>query len=220
MPLIGIVDDRVDIRTTLKRKIILSLKKQNLLWDILDIYPFPELSNYVNWIRENDIAILILDERLQEGNYNNVNVNYNGSKLIEFIRKVFPDFPVYAITSYPNDDSLQSRFPLFDEILSRDDFFKKSDEYTLRLTRSGQRFLDIYSRQLVRISNISKLIATGEARQEDIEELKKIQEYLNIPFTSYDYANREMWLKDYNQKLDELSVLSKKIKEFIDNKQK
>ena len=190
MPTIGIIDDRKDLRDTLERKIFLSLKKQNLLWAVLGISPFSEMKDYISWIRENDIGILILDERLQEVNETAGSVSYKGSDLIEFIRSTLQDFPVFAITGYENDEDLQNRFPLFDEILSRDKFFAKADDYTLRFTRAGQRFIDIYNDHLKRISIISSSIALGEAKKEDIEELNKIQEYLNIPFTSYSYVDR------------------------------
>jgi hypothetical protein len=218
MPAIGIIDDRMDFRTTLKRRIVLSLKKQNLNWDIIDIYPFEELQDYVTWIKQLDIAMLILDERLQEGNHEAKNVNYNGSKLIEFIRQILPEFPVFAITSYPNDEDLQERFPLFDEILSRDEFFKKPDDYALRFIRSAQRYLGIYSKQLIRMSEISELIATGKANKADVDELKALQQYLNIPFTAYSHANKEDWLKVYEGKIQELNELSKKIQSFIESK--
>lgn len=218
MPTIGIIDDRADFRTTLKRRIGLSLKKQNIAWDILDIYPFADLQDYVVWIKEFDIVLLIVDERLQEGNHEALNVNYNGSKLIEFIREVLPEFPVFAITSYPNDEDLQSQFPLFDEILSRDEFFKKPDDYAMRFVRAAQRYLGVYSKQLIRISEISELIATGKAESKDIDELKLLQQYLNTPFANYSFANKEEWLKNYEGKLEELSELSKKIQKFIEIK--
>ena len=218
MPAIGIIDDRKDFRITLRRRMELSLKKQGVRFDVIDIYPFSELRDYVNWIKEFDIATLIIDERLQEGNHEAINVNYNGSNLIEFIRAVLPEFPVFAITSYPNDGDLQQRFPLFDEILSRDEFFKKPEDYALRFVRSAQRYLGIYSQQLIRISEISELIATGKATVKETDELKALQQFLNIPFTAYLYANREEWLKNYEAKIYELNSLSDEIQEFIKNK--
>ncbi|WP_423736527.1 hypothetical protein [Chitinophaga caseinilytica] len=214
MPTIGIIDDRKDFRETLNRRLLLSLKKHKIDFSVLDVDPFSELQDYVNWITENDIALLIVDERLQEGG-GKINVKYNGSNLIEFLRSILPEFPVVAITSYPNDEDLQKKFPLFDEILGRTEFHNKSDEYTLRFVRYAQRFLGIYSKQLIRISELSESIAKGTASKEDVEELKSIQQYLNIPFTAYAFANREDWLKQYEGKLKELSEISNRIQEYI-----
>lgn len=220
MAVIGIIDDREDIRTTLKRKIDLSIKKQNLPWITLDISPFAEMKHYISWLKENEVSVLILDERLQEGSHTAENVTYNGSKLIEFIRESLPEFPVFAITNYPKDPDLQQKFPLFDEILGRDEFFKKADEYTIRFTRAGQRFLDTYNSQLTRVSELSKKIALGTADENDLKELEALQEYLNIPFASLIFTNREEWLKLYEEKMKELSDISKNIKTFIDKNKK
>lgn len=215
MPKIAIVDDRKDLRETLENKIKLYLKKDKSIWLVIGTAPFVDKYDYINWIRENDIAVLILDERLQEVDNNGLSVNYNGSNLIEYLRKSLPDFPVYAITGYETDPDLQRKFPLFDEILSRETFFKKASEYILRFTRAGQRFLETYSNQLSKISEISNLIATGKATEKHIKELNSIQEYLNIPFTAYSYVDRETWLKDYLSNMDDLKKVSDEIKDFI-----
>lgn len=220
MPVIGIIDDREDIRTTLKRFIDIAIKKQQLPWITIDIFPFKDKNDYISWIKENEISILILDEKLQEGSHSAANVDYNGSKLIEFIRNTLPEFPVFAITSYPKDPDLQKKFPLFDEILGRDDFFKRYDEYTTRFVRAGQRFVDVYNSQLSRLSDLSKKVAIGSANDSDLSEVKALQEYLNIPFASLVYTNREEWLKLYQSKMDELSNISARIKSFIEEKKK
>lgn len=219
MAVIGIIDDREDFRTTLKRKIDLSIKKQKLTWITLDIHPFEDMKDYISWIKENDIAVLILDERLQEGHHGE-NVKYNGSKLIEFIRESLPEFPVFAITNYPKDLDLQAKFPLFDDILGRDDFFKKPDDHIIRFTRAGQRFLEVYNKQLTRISELSKKIALGSADAKDVDELNALQEYLSMPFASLVLTNREDWLKQYESKMSELSSLTDKIKAFIESQKK
>lgn len=216
MPVIGIIDDREDIRTTLKRKIDMSVRKQKLPWITIDIAPITEMKDYISWIKENEISVLILDERLQEGSHTSENVTYNGSKLIEFIRESLPEFPVFAITNYPNDPDLQNKFPLFDEILGRDEFFKKADEYTIRFARAGQRFLDTYNTQLAKVSELSKKVALGTADEKDLKELEALQAYLNMPFASLVFTNRDEWLQLYEAKMSELSEITKHIKSFIE----
>ncbi len=220
MAVIGIIDDREDIRITLKRRIDLSIKKQKLSWITIDIYPFAKMGDYISWLTENEISVLILDERLQEGTNTADSVNYNGSNLIEFIRESMPEFPVFAITNYPKDPDLQKKFPLFDEILGRDDFYKKADEYTIRFTRAGQRFLDVYNKQLTQVSELSRKVALGTANEKDLEELKALQEYLNIPFATLAFSNREEWLKLYEAKITELTEISYRIKKFIEDNKK
>jgi len=213
MPNIAIVDDRRDFRRTLKHKIELSLRKLNQsIWSVIDIDPFPIIGDYVSWIQDNDIAILILDEKLQEVATGS-KVDYSGSLLIEKIRETLKEFPVFAITSYPNEPDLQSKFPLFDEILERDAFFNKSDEYISRFLRAGQRFLITHYEQLKRLSELSEKIALGTSSNEEKNELKLLQILMALPYSHL--PTREQWLKEYEDKLNELDAISLKIEQFL-----
>jgi len=215
MPNIAIVDDRVDFRTTLKRKIELSLKKLNQhIWTVIDIDPFVDMNDYLAWIQGNDIAILILDEKLQEV-ASGSKVNYSGSLLIEKIRETLKEFPVFAITSYPNEPDLQNKFPLFDEILERDTFYNKSDEYVSRFLRAGQRFLTTHFTQLKQISDLSQKTALGTATQEEKDMLASLQALMGLPY-SY-LPNREEWLQEYEDKLRKLEEISSKIESYLND---
>ena len=192
MPKITIVDDRKDFRTTLKRKIEAFFIKSKLKdWEVMDISPFQNKSEYFPWLLENDVVVLILDERLQENIEESESVNYKGSELIEEIRRHLKEFPVYAITNYSRDPDLQSKFPLFDEILDRDSFYSKADEYITRFIRSGQRYIQSHNKILTRISELSQKLAVGDATNEETLELRGLQEGLNL--SSVEIIDREAW---------------------------
>lgn len=217
MPKITIVDDRKDFRTTLKRKIEAFFIKSKLKdWEVMDISPFQNKSEYFPWLLENDVVVLILDERLQENIEESESVNYKGSELIEEIRRHLKEFPVYAITNYSRDPDLQSKFPLFDEILDRDSFYSKVDEYITRFIRSGQRYIQSHNKILTRISELSQKLAVGDATNEETLELRGLQEGLNL--SSVEIIDREAWLHKYQEKLDELDKLSIQIEEFLKKK--
>ena len=217
MPKITIVDDRKDFRTTLKRKIEAFFIKSKLKdWEVMDISPFQNKSEYFPWLLENDVVVLILDERLQENIEESESVNYKGSELIEEIRRHLKEFPVYAITNYSRDPDLQSKFPLFDEILDRDSFYSKADEYITRFIRSGQRYIQSHNKILTRISELSQKLAVGDATNEETLELRGLQEGLNL--SSVEIIDREAWLHKYREKLDELDKLSIQIEEFLKKK--
>jgi hypothetical protein len=186
-----------------------------MVWSVIDIDPFEDIDNYITWIKDNDIAILILDEKLQEV-ASGSKVSYNGSLLIEKIRGTLKEFPVFIITSYPNEPDLQSKFPLFDEILERDTFYNKSDEYVARFLRAGQRFLTTHISQLKQISDLSQKIALGTATNDEKKNLAALQTFIGLPYSHL--SNREEWLKEYEGKLKELEEISSKIEMFLNNK--
>lgn len=217
MPKITIVDDRKDFRTTLKRKIEAFFIKNKLNdWEVIDIPPFQSKGEYSPWIFENEVVVLILDERLQENIEEKESVSYKGSELIEEIRLHLKEFPVYAITSYSRDPDLQSKFPLFDEILDRDSFYNKADEYITRFIRAGQRYIQSHNKILARVSELSQKVAISMATDEEVSELMSLQEGLNLSSTVI--IDREAWLRKYQGKLDELEKLSLQIEDFLKKK--
>jgi hypothetical protein len=172
------------------------------------------MNDYLSWIQENDIAILILDEKLQEV-ASGSKVNYSGSLLIEKIREALKEFPVFVITSYPNEPDLQNKFPLFDEILERDTFYNKCDEYVSRFLRAGQRFLTTHYTQLKQISDLSQKTALGTATQEDKDMLVSLQALMGLPYSHL--PNREEWLKEYEDKLKKLEDISSKVEIYLNS---
>ncbi len=213
--IIGIVDDRVDIRESLKRRIQLKLRELGVNWTVIDIDPFENKDAYISWIMENEIAVLILDEKLHEGASDKPNVDYNGSELITSLRQRLKDFPVYILTSYKDDEDLQNQFSQFEEIWDRKTFIEKAKDYIPRIIRAGQRFLQSHQTQLARLSELSKKIAAGQATTDDKIELGTLQANLQIPFTPI-ITDRESWLSQYEGKLKELDELSHVIQAHID----
>ncbi len=215
---ICIIDDRVDIRGTLENKIRFVLKKKQLNWTVISQDPFLDKTEYLNFINETDIGVLILDERLHESGTAQQSVNYNGSDLVIFLRQYLKNFPIYSITSYHEDDELENQFSQFDEIIAREAFYSKAEEYVERFVRAGQRFLDDHSAQLLRLSELSELIAKGTATEDNLKELRIVQESLNIPFSDYGYPHKESWLQDYEKNISDLAKLSDEIENFLKDK--
>ncbi|WP_407503248.1 hypothetical protein [Elizabethkingia miricola] len=215
---ICIIDDRIDIRGTLENKIRFVLKKKQLDWTIISQDPFLDKTEYLNFINETDIGVLILDERLHESGIGQQSVNYNGSDLVKFLRQYLKNFPIYSITSYHEDDELENQFSQFDEIIAREAFYSKAEEYVERFVRAGQRFLDDHSTQLLKLSELSELIAKGTATEDNLKELRIVQESLNIPFSDYGYPHKESWLQDYEKNILDLAKLSDEIENFLKDK--
>ncbi|UKB79559.1 hypothetical protein [Chryseobacterium sp. MEBOG07] len=212
---ICIIDDRVDIRETLQNRIELIFLRNNLNWHVISNDPFSDKMEYLNFIKEHDIAVLILDERLHESSGSNGSVSYNGSQLVTFLRQYLKSFPIYSVTSFHLDNDLENQFSEFDEIIARDTFYAKPEEYVARFIRAGQRFHEANSEQLLRLSILSELIAKGTATEQDLAELRVVQENLNIPFSDYGFSHRENWLNEYESNINELSTLSNDISEFL-----
>ena len=120
MPVIGVVDDRVDARSVAVDSLSLALPE---VWEVVPSDPLPSLSDYPSWIGANKLSVLIIDERLNEATTSDEGaVNYFGHDLVKYLRKRMESFPLFVVTSYPDDEDLRLRFGDVEDIIDRKDF--------------------------------------------------------------------------------------------------
>lgn len=213
MPAMGIIDDRNDLRETLLRRIDNELQGE---WFIVAIAPLAEMQDYPGWIAEYDIAVILLDERLNEqievdGEY----VGYDGHDLVEFIRRHLPTLPIFVITSYKDDEELTKKFGDVEDIIERNEFFKRADEYVPRFLRSGQKFLEVFQGELTELADKADKIAKGEATVEDIQRVNAIRARIGLAFPCEPLSDRSLWLKKVEEKIEEFKQLHREVEEFL-----
>jgi CheY-like chemotaxis protein len=209
MPSIAIIDDRQEQRDTIKLNVEY-LKEDG--WNILDISPLPELADYPSWIGENNVAVILLDERLNE----QASSNYQGHDLVAYIRKRLPTLPIFIITSYSQDPDLLDKFKDVEEILQREVFTKKAEEYVPRFMRAGQRFVEVFEKDLSELSDKATRIAKGSATLEDVERVKAIQSKMDIAYSDTLY-DKSRFIEQLNDALSEFNKLKSEIKDFLES---
>lgn len=215
MPKVGIIDDRNDFRETLLRSIDNELEED---WQSVAIAPLPDMEDYPVWIAEHDVAVILLDERLNEQiEATGKDVDYKGHDLVEFIRRHIPTFPVFVITSYKDDEELRKKFSDVEDIIDRQEFLKRAGEYAPRFFRSGQKFLQVFRAELSELAEKANKIATGKATQEDFEKANAIRTRIGLAFPSEALGDRSEWLKKIEGKLEQFKQLSAEITEFLES---
>lgn len=213
MPTIAIIDDRKDHRSTIKRLVDTELLGD---WDSSEVAPLPDLEDYPSWLTENEVAVILLDERLNEQKTKGKALpNYEGHHLVEFIRQHLPTLPIFVITSYPDDQELKKKFKDVEEIIVRQEFAKKADEYVPRFLRSGQRYLEAFHKELRELSDSADKIARGKATKGDIEKVKAIQAKIGMIFPCDSLKSRCEWTDELESNLKKLEKLSIDIKKFL-----
>ena len=216
MPTIALIDDRKKQRESTQIIIQDYLKDNYPEWKCIDIFPFENIDDYISWIGENDIAVIIIDEQLQEESKNGTNVSYDGHNFIDYIRKTHPTFPVFAMTAYSVTDNLSERYGLFDDIIEDNEFSEKPEKSVDRFIRAGQRFTEVYQSELEKLSEISKKIAEGEKIPDhELKQAKAIQERLGIPYTIDNMKNRSHAIDQLNKQLNEFESLTNEIQQFL-----
>ncbi|MEX2110445.1 MAG: hypothetical protein WD802_07580 [Gemmatimonadaceae bacterium] len=218
MPAIAVIDDRQPARETLRDLLSLYTKSANE-WSIIDVPPLAELREYPGWIDEHDVAVVLTDERLHEGAESDGGeaVTYNGHDLVDFLRPRYPSLPIYVITAYPNEESLNSRFGSVEDVIVKGDLTDKSAEYVERFLRAGSKFFAEHQAELERLAVLSRRVAVGEANPEEVAELHALQERLGIP---YDAATptRSEWIGSFEGAIDELEAVEARLNELRQSK--
>lgn len=211
MPKLAIIDDNRDQRETLRISISLALENRESELDVIDIFPFDSHQEYYDWIVREEVCVLIFDERLHNGRDNARGpVQYDGHDIVGKIRSRFKDIPIYAVTSFSSDSELQAHFSEFDDIIDRAKF--KGEKYADIFIRATNRYLEQNGRELAEFSKLARQIALGNTNIEDSKRLEALQQKLMLPY-SPDLTDRQSWIREYGEQLDQLeSLIAKLIK--------
>lgn len=210
MPTIGIVDDRDDVREIMWDNVRLALPNE---WEVIAISPWESLEHYPSWVNQHEITVLVIDEKLNELLTNaGTAVSYEGHDLVDYMRQYMPEFPIFVVTSYPNDPDLQERFKYVEDIIERNKFYDRSEDYIPRLTRAGQRYLQVYEGELAELADFARKSAIGEPISvEEQERARAIQTKLVSTFPIENITSRSEWLSQMEQLIEKLELLKNDI---------
>lgn len=190
MSTILIVDDRADERQTVVDLVSYSLPEGST-WTARGIEPLVTIDDYRSLITEEDISVIVLDEKLQEhgAKLTGEAVSYNGHELVNFLRPRFPDLPIFVVTAHEAEEDVQGAASDVEGIISRNDFSKSPEIHTARMIRSGHRFSEALQNDLNFVSRISQKLAVGTAEDEEITKMTSIREKLSLPFPTSDLTH-------------------------------
>jgi hypothetical protein len=220
MSAIAIIDDNTDHSETLQLRLEYFLKKFGSDLRVVTQFPFHNIEVYFEFIDNNDIVELILDERLNDVSAGKAGpVNYKGSELVLELRKRLKDFPIFMVTTYNDTAEVRESENQFEYVISREEI-TMDDEGGQRFVpifiRAAQRYLNTNSSELTEFNKLTELVATGGANLNDYERLKALQIKLELPMVGS--LNRDNWLSEYEKhisNLDEIRIeLEKRLKDL------
>jgi DNA-binding NarL/FixJ family response regulator len=218
MSTIGIIDDRQDLRTTMRKRVEMELRKLEVPWDVIDSAPLSSVNEYPQWIRENEISILLLDEKLKEQPSNGIFSNHNGHDLVKKVREGYKELPIFIITAYDEEADVENNAGDYDSVIHKDSFGERSSEYVKRFIRATNKYLKNNESEFQRLTELSQKIALGLAVQSENDEAKSLQTKLEIPYTIDIVNDREKATKNLENELDSLEDLNRKVEEYLKNK--
>jgi CheY-like chemotaxis protein len=216
---IAVIDDNSGLRETLVNHIEDELKELAIdesVLSVFDIAPLSTIEEYTNWANREEVAAIILDEKLTQyiNTKTHVAVNYNGHDAAVYIRKHINDMPLILITSIDSNDELQKAIEAEEDKLdlfcSREEFTKKIATYVSRISRMALKFSERSKDDLQQLTEISSRIALGQERDGDREQLGALRAKLDIG-AAYDHMpDMKAWIAEAEDLRDKLKdALSK-----------
>ncbi len=172
-----IVDDNNEQSETVQSHIQLELENLKASdFGVICLFPLDKVEDYFNFITDNNISVLILDEKLNdqadvEGN----TVDYLGHDVVSIIRVHYPDLPIYTITNYSDDNDVQNVFSEYDQVISRKNFYDSAEKYVPVMLRAASKYVDRFNNILSELTKLSQEIAAGDNSPEKIERIKALQ---------------------------------------------
>lgn len=213
MTAIGIIDDREDTRNTLRRRIEREIDGR---LGVLATAPFADKADCLAWIRAQQIGAVVLDEKLHEAiGQSGEAVDYEGHDLVDYLRAVLPELPIWIVTSYAGEEPLLARYGSVEGILQRDDFYSKATAESERIARSAMRFVESNRRDLSRLTTLAEKIAQGVATSEEQEEAKALQGKLSVAVPVEAYLTRSNLLSETEAVLKKAEKLKAELAKAI-----
>ncbi len=213
MARIAVLDDRAPQRDTLV-KLIGAVLPAN--WQCIAAPLYEEVKTYPQWLIDNEVHVLIADQVLNEqaAEEGSQSVDYKAHDVIHAIRNAMPSFPIYVITSYPDDAELANHLGDAEDVMTRRDLSEKPRAYVARMLRAGTKFAEEHQRILAAMTELAKKAASGTATAEDIEKLRALQATIGLAADA-NQEGRGQLLEGLERQLNSLDELRGEIEELL-----
>ena len=218
MAKIAIIDDDTDQSGTVRENLELALAEIGSDLEVITSIPFADPNDYFNFIEENEVCVLILDEKLNDkSNDGKAPVNYLGSQLVSVLRSKLIEFPIFAITNYIDEADLKEKYSEYEDVIARKEFLLETEKYFPKIWRAAKNYLNENEDELSQFNELTKAISGGNNDPELIKKLQALQVKLELPFSGFD--DRNAWLNEYESQINSLEKPNSIIKSKLDNKQ-
>ena len=217
MPRIALVDDDSDLRGTLAKCLELELPKE---WELISEAPLDSPDEYPEWIIAHDVAVLLIDWCLNLSPRDGRRaVHYEGNEVVDVIRSVRPNFPIFVVTSFKPNENLQEHSEDIEYYVKRTELINRGHLYVQRMTRTGARYWKDHQEEIARLSDLANAVALGTASTDDVEELKALRTSLGMAFSVGADMSQAERLAEAEKFRTKVEAELQKIKDFLAKEQ-
>ena len=213
----AVLDDREDKRASVVNGLNAFFADQG--WECVPCPLSNDISSYLQWIQDKNIAVLIVDQLLNEQSSDeSKDLDSMGHQVVAEIRRAVPTFPIVIITVNNEDEDLQDHLGEPDYILSRTQLLQESDEHVPRMIRMGQKYAENHEYELAEMTRLSTTIASGEGSDEDFQRLQALQQKLSLALGKSTKADTQ--LNELQKQVAKLEALQMRLKQHFEKGEK
>lgn len=214
---VGIIDDSSTLAESISRIFDLWFEKSGIT-NATAVYSLPnvDIEANITWIVNEDVCVLVLDEKLMVGQEGSV--TYAGHELVERIRRRIPDMPIFILTGFSVEESLKNSESSIEYILSRNDFTdnaQERDKWISRIVRAGNRFFNSRQNLLSELTTLAKKIAQGTANSAESQRIAEIREQIGIAHWSESLTSKYGQVVELDELCKKADELANQITEIL-----
>lgn len=214
MPAIAFVDDHEDKRSSIEKVLRLALADQ---WELISVAPLDSADDYVPWIHEHDIAVLLIDWCLNDsGRKGRHAVAYEADAVLDTVRAAHPTLPIFIVTAYGDNEDMQARRGDFEYHISREELADAPDVYVQRMLRAGGRFWERRQQDLARLSELARAAAVGTISPAETEELHALRTSLGMSLCVLPETSQAQRLAEAEEFSAQVNATLQQIKDFLE----
>lgn len=210
---IAVLDDRRTLRQTIMRSMKAVLPSG---WECVECPLLQRESDYPEWLLNRNVRVLVADQVLNEQAQDSLGtVDYKGHDVTIAVRRAMPNFPIYIVTAYSDDDDLSHHDGDVEDVVRRSELTRNPKKYVLRMLRAGQRFQKEYSEQMAMLAELSMKVATCRATPAEKRRLHELQVHLSTPCALEVSQSREEALQVAEQQVLKIEKLCGRIEVLL-----
>jgi hypothetical protein len=143
------------------------------------IAPYSKMQDYKKALSDEKTVAIIIDQKLK----NTGKAHYTGLELAEYLRGINPKLPIYILTNYSKDISLDEGLNV-EYILDKSDFKDdaKANTITARILRHMDTYTDILSKRGQRFKKLLEKSMKQKLNKDEYDELEQLK-YIRLSST-------------------------------------
>ena len=178
----------------------------------IDARDFAELHSYADLVSVGRADVIIVDQRLDE----RAGVGYGGIDIVEFLRSLGAQLPIYVLTQYRDD--LGTRVMDVEDVINKGHFGDLPEVYAKRILRAAGRYRDALDQRRQRFLELIDMKTKGTITIELNKELETLRAEIERVETFVLESNKVICSREYSEEsrllleaLDHLRQINSKL---------